>query len=72
MLQFTGSAYRIALPSEEDTEIRGWYVEAEEDERRARLQTTSPSGRNFRLASQHLQVWPFKYPEILDAHDPRA
>ncbi len=62
-----GSAYRTPLPTEEDTEIRGWYVEAEEDEARSRVMLPNASGRDFRLASQHMHVWPFKYPDILDA-----
>jgi hypothetical protein len=68
----SGMAYRIPLPIEEDTEIRGWYVEAEEDETRSRVMLPNPSGRDFRLASQHMQVWPYTYPEILDPHDPRT
>jgi hypothetical protein len=67
-----GPAYRVRLPLEEDMEIRGWYVEAEEDETRSRVMLPNPSGRDFRLASQHMQVWPYTYPDILDAHDSRA
>jgi hypothetical protein len=65
----SGTAYRIALPTEEDLEIRGWYVEAEEDETRSRLKLPNPSGRDFRLTSQHMQVWPFKYPDIFEQED---
>ncbi len=55
-----GSAYRMLLPSEEerDQEIRGAYVEAEAVERHNRLNGPDPWGRDFRLATCHVGMWP--------------
>ena len=48
-----GSTYWIPLPSEEDTEVRGWYVEPEEDKTRSRVKLPNQSGRDYRLASAY-------------------
>jgi hypothetical protein len=67
-----GSAYRLPLPLEEDIEIRSWYVEAEDDETRSRVKLINSSGRDFRLASQHLLIWPFEYPQSEPPYAPSA
>lgn len=56
---FRGSAYRVRLLAEDeiDQEVRGAYVNAEADERRNRLTSSDPWGRDFRLASPYALLW---------------
>lgn len=56
---FRADVYRVPLPAPEDLdpEIRGAYVEAEAEERRARLSCTDKSGLDFRLAGRYEKLW---------------
>ena len=51
-----GAAYRINLTNDE-YEIRGWYVDAESDERQARFKSRDKTGRRYSSASKYTALW---------------